>query len=86
MPFFTVWLDIVDIEPGICQVFGSLNSQDMIPCMVTTGSLNMTWFGSLNSQNIISQVNIYVMNTIWILCDVFMPGCQTLYVEGHMVL
>ena len=28
--------------------------------------------GSLNSQDMISQVNIYVMGIIWILCDVYM--------------
>ena len=44
----------------------SLNSQDMISFMITTGSLNRTWLGSLNSQDMISQVNIYVMDIVWI--------------------
>ena len=35
----------------------SLNSQDMIYFMITTGSLN--------SQEIISQVNIYEMDIVW---------------------
>ena len=35
----------------------------MISFMITTGSLN--------SQDMISQVNIYVMDIVWILCDVY---------------
>ena len=34
--FFTVWLDMVELEPGHCY----LNSQAMIFFMITTGSLN----------------------------------------------
>ena len=32
-------------------------------------SLNRTLLGSLNPQDMISEVNIYVMDTVWILCD-----------------
>ena len=61
-PFFTVWLGMVEIEPGHCY-YGSLNSQEMITFMITAGSLN--------SQDMISQVNIYLMDIVWILCDVY---------------
>ena len=45
---------MVELEPGHCY----LNSQDMISFMITTGSLN--------SQYMISQVNIYLMDIVWI--------------------
>ena len=45
---------MVELEPGHCY----LNSQDMISFMITTGSLN--------SQDMISQVNIYLMDIVWI--------------------
>ena len=55
---------MVEIEPGHCYI-GSLNSQGMITFMITAGSLN--------SQDMIRiyQVNIYVMDIVWILFDVY---------------
>ena len=53
---------MVEIDPGHCY-YWPLNSQDMISFMITTGSLN--------SQDMISQVNIYVMDMVWLLCDVY---------------
>ena len=59
--FFTVWLSMVEIQPGHC-FYWAPNIQDMISLTVRT------WLGSLNSQEMISQVNIYVINIAWILC------------------
>ena len=39
--------------------------------MITFGYLNNHVLGSFKSQDLISQVNIYVMDTVWILCDVY---------------
>ena len=45
--------------------------------MITTESLNsQDIIGFLNSQDMISQVNIYVMDIVWILCDVYMWRSQ----------
>ena len=50
----------------------SLNSQDMISFMITTGSLTLRkLLGLLSSEDMVSQVNIYVMNVVWMLCDVY---------------
>ena len=66
--FFTVWLGMVKLSQA--TVNGSLNSQDMISFTITTGSLNSrTWLGFLNSQDLISQVNMYVVDIVWILCN-----------------
>ena len=44
---------------------------------------NWTWskliqatvtIGSLNSQDMISQVNVYLMDILWIFCDVYVWG------------
>ena len=44
---------------------GPLNSQYMISFVITTGSLNVrTWLGFLNSEEMISQVNIYVVDIV----------------------
>ena len=56
---------------AIPLLIGSLSSQDIISFMITTGSLVRTWLGFLNSENMISQVNIYVVDIVWILCDVY---------------
>ena len=61
---------------------GSLNSQDMISFMITTGSLNRAWLGILNREDIISQVSIYVMDIVWILCDV----CVEVQIHGFVKL
>ena len=47
-----------------------LNSQDMISFMITTGSLNSQDMIRI-LEDMISQVNIYVMDIVWILCDVY---------------
>ena len=40
--------------------------------MITTGSLSsQDRLGFLNSEDMISQVNIYVMDIMWILYDVY---------------
>ena len=39
--------------------------------MITTGSLIGTWLRFLNSEDMIPQVNIYVIDIVWISCDVF---------------
>ena len=59
-----------------------LNSQDMISFMITTGSLNRAWLGILNREDIISQVSIYVMDIVWILCDV----CVEVQIHGFVKL
>ena len=59
-----------------------LNSQDMISFMITTESLNMAWLGILNREDIISQVSIYVMDIVWILCDV----CVEVQIHGFVKL
>ena len=57
----------------VTLTIGFLNSQDMISFMITSGSLNRkTWLGYLSSQDMIFQVNVYVMDIVWILCDVYM--------------
>ena len=38
--------------------------------MITTGSLIRTWLRFLNSEDMIPQVNIYVIDIVWILYDV----------------
>ena len=44
----------------------------MISVMITSDSLNIQdMIGSFSSQVMISQVNIYVMDIVWILCDVY---------------
>ena len=43
---------------------GSLNFQDMISFMITTGSLN--------NQDMISPINNYVMDIIYMLCEVYL--------------
>ena len=66
--FVWAWLKLRQATVTI----GSLNSQDIISFMITTGYSNsLTLLGSLNSQDMISQVNIYVMDFVWILCDVY---------------
>ena len=52
---------MVEIESGHCYYW--IFSLAMISFMITTGSLN--------SQDMISQVNIYVMDMVWLLCDVY---------------
>ena len=47
---------MVEIEPGHCFYWILINSQGMISFMITTGSLN--------SQDMISQVNTYVMDIV----------------------
>ena len=45
----------------------------MISFMIITGSLNsQDMIEFLNSEDMISQVNIYVIDIVWILCDVCM--------------
>ena len=40
--------------------------------MITTGSLTLRkLLGLLSSEDMVSQVNIYVMNIVWMLCDVY---------------
>ena len=53
---------MVEIEPGHCY-YWILKSQDTITFMISAGSLN--------SQDMISQVNIYMMDIVWILCVVY---------------
>ena len=69
-PFFTVSLGMVEIESGYCYYW--ILSQDMISFMITTGSLN--------SQDMISQLNIYVMDIVWISCDVYV--CRSKFNRG----
>ena len=50
---------------------GSLNSQDMISFMITTGAVNgqdMTRIQDMISHDF----NIYVLGIIWILCDFYL--------------
>ena len=54
-------------KSGQCDLF---SLQDIISFMITTESLNRTWLGFLNSEDMISEVNIYVMDIVWISCDV----------------
>ena len=61
-PFFTVWLDMVEIEPGHCYYWILKQSGH---------DYFHDYYWSLNSQDIISQVNIHVMDIVWILCDVY---------------
>ena len=53
---------MVEIELATVTI-GSLNSQDLISFMIATESLS--------SQDMIHQVNVYVMEIVWILCDVY---------------
>ena len=50
----------------------------MISFMITTGSLNRTWLEFLNREDMISQVNIYVMDTVSILRHV----CTEVKIHG----
>ena len=61
---------MVRIEPD--HIIGFLKSQVMIFFMITTGSLN--------SQDIISQVSIYGKDIAWILCDVYV--CSSKFNRG----
>ena len=56
----------------------------MILFMITTGSLNsQDILGFLNKQDMISQVNIYVMDFIWKLCDVYVSEAK---IQGFLKL
>ena len=71
IPFLTVWLGMVEIGQATVTI-GSLNSQHIIYFMITTGSLNsQDMIRIISNQDLISQVNIYVMDVAWILCDVY---------------
>ena len=56
----------------------------MISFMITTGSLNSQDMIRNVKQDMISQVNVYVMDTVFILCDVMCGGQYS--TEGCMVL
>ena len=43
----------------------------MISFVITTGSLNSQDMIRILSEDMISQLNIYVMDVVWILCDVY---------------
>ena len=44
----------------------------MVSFMITTGSLNIQYMIKiLKSEDMISQVNIYVMDIVWILSDAY---------------
>ena len=52
--------------------------------MITTGSLNsQDILGFLNNEDMISQVNIYVMDFIWELCDVYVSEAK---IQGFLKL
>ena len=53
-------------------LIGSFNNQDLISFMITAGSLNSTWLGFLNREDMISQVNIYVVDIVCRLYDIYM--------------
>ena len=56
----------------------------MISFMITTGSLNsQDILGFLNNEDMISQVNIYVMDFIWELCDVYVSEAK---IQGFLKL
>ena len=57
----TVWLGIVKLSQATVNWILKQSGHDFF--MITTGSLN--------SQYMISQVNIYVIDIVWILCDVY---------------
>ena len=60
-----------------------LKSQGMISFMITTGSLNNpNMLGFLNSEDTISQVNIHVIDIVWILYDV----CVEVKIHGFVKL
>ena len=66
-PFFTAWLGMVKLSQATAN--WTFNSRDMIFFMITTGSLNMIRI--LKQGKMISQVNIYVVDIVWILSDVY---------------
>ena len=56
----------------------------MISFMITTGSLNsQDILGFLNNEDMISQVNIYVMDFIWKLFDVYVSEAK---IQGFLKL
>ena len=59
-----------------------LKSQDMISFMITTGSIIRTGLRFLNSEDMISQVNTYMIDIVWILCDV----CVEVKIHGFVKL
>ena len=50
--------------------------------MTNTGSKTRAWLGFVMSKDMISQVNIYVMDIVWILCDV----CGEVKIHGFVKL
>ena len=71
-PFFTVWLDMVEIEPGHWY-YCILKLSRHISFMIITGYLNsQDMIRILKQSDTISLVNIYVVDIVWILCDVYM--------------
>ena len=54
----------------VTVTFGSLKSQDMIK--------------ALKSRNMISQVNVYVVDTVLRLCDVYV--WKSIFNMGHIML
>ena len=52
----------------------------MISFIITTGFLD--WLEFLNSEDMISQLNIYVMDIVWILCDI----CVEVKIHGFVKL
>ena len=70
--FFTVWLGMVEIETGRCYYWIlKLSGHDLLWLLLDPWTVR-TWLGSLKTQDMISQVNIYVMGIVWILCDVYL--------------
>ena len=62
-PFFTVWLAMIKLGKATITW---IVKQSLLDLQTVT-----TWLGFLNTEDMISQVNIYVMDVAWILCDVF---------------
>ena len=61
---------MAEIESDNCYSW-ILKNQDIISFMIAIGYLNNHVLWSFNSQDMICQVNIYVVDIVWILCDAY---------------
>ena len=75
-PFFTVWLGMVKLSQASVNWILKQSGRDLFHHYNWILKTVRTWLGCLNSEDMICQVNIYVMDIVWILCVMFMCGGQ----------
>ena len=81
-PFFIVWLSQVKLSQATVNWILKQSVHDFFHDYYWI--LKQSWLGFLNSEDMISQENIYVVDIVWILCDVLSGGQNSRFCKASL--